>query len=267
MGKLIKHVWILLTSNKLRKQLFRVVAVGLYRYTKVKLGKTSPKISASTFLELGCIPFREMIRERRMGFLHYILNEDKKSLINRFFEAQVKNGNKNDWCKTVSEDLKYLDMEHLDFEMIRRMKKTSFMKEIKQSIQKKTLEKLQNDKESHSKVKEIEHNSIQMQKYLTPNHEKMRKEDAQLIFKLRCRVTEAKINMRGKYDNLECEACGLEDESQEHIIKCEVLNRNKEDENIQYERLLNGTVKEQMKIAYKFQENNEVLKSMKRGET
>ena len=74
-----------------------------------------------------------------MGFLHYILNEDKKSLINRFFEAQVKNGNKKDWCKTVSEDLKYLNMENIDFEMIRSMKKARFMKEIKQSIQKKTL--------------------------------------------------------------------------------------------------------------------------------
>ena len=62
--------------------------------------------------------------------------------------------------------------------------------------------------------------------------------------------------MGGKYDNLECEACGLEEETQQHIIKCGVLNRNKDDENIQYGRLLNGTVREQLKIAYKFQENN-----------
>ena len=47
----------------------------------------------------------------------------------------------------------------------------------------------------------------------------MLKEDAQLVFKLRCRVTGVKINMRGKYDNLECEACGLEEETQQHIIK------------------------------------------------
>ena len=66
-------------------------------------------------------------------------------------------------------------MENLDFEMIRRMKKARFMKEIKQSIQKKTLEKLQKEKESHSKVKEIEHKSIQMQKYLQPNNVKMTK--------------------------------------------------------------------------------------------
>ena len=51
---------------------------------------------------------------------------------------------------------------------------------------------LQKEKESHSKVKEIKHKSIQMQKYLQPNNMKMLKEDAQLVFKLRCRVTGVK---------------------------------------------------------------------------
>ena len=74
----------------------------------------------------------------------------------------------------------------------------------------------------------------------------MLKEDAQLVFKLRCRVTGVKINMRGKYHNLECEACGLEEETQQHIIQFEVLNRNKDDENIQYGRLLNVTVREHL---------------------
>ena len=201
------EAWYNLTKAEL--DLIETIDLQLLRQL-LKAPKGTPK--EMLYLELGCISFREMIRERRMGFLHYILNEDKKSMINRFFEAQVKNGNKKDWCKTVSEDLKYLDMENLDFEMIRRMKKARFMKEIKQSIQKKTLEKLQKEKESHSKVKEIKHKSIQMQKYLQPNNMKMLKEDAQLVFKLRCRVTGVKINMGGKYDNLECEACGLEEE-------------------------------------------------------
>ena len=255
------EAWYNLTKAEL--DLIETIDLQLLRQL-LKAPKGTPK--EMLYLELGCIPFREMIRERRMGFLHYILNEDKKSLINRFFEAQVKNGNKKDWCKTVAEDLKYLNMENIDFEMIRSMKKARFMKEIKQNIKKKTLEKLQKEKESHSKVKEIEHKSIQMQKYLQSNSVKMMKEDAQLIFRLRCRVTGVKINMRGKYDNLECEACGLEEETQQHIIKCGVLNRNKDDENIQYGRLLNGTVREQLKIAYKFKENNDVLEAMKKGE-
>ena len=43
------------------------------------------------FLELGCIPFREIIRERRLGFLHYILNLDPKSMMYRFFKSQMEN--------------------------------------------------------------------------------------------------------------------------------------------------------------------------------
>ena len=83
-----------------------------------------------------------------------------------------------------------------------------------------------------------------MQKYLQPTRMKMRKEDAQLIFQMRCRMTEAKINLRGMYDNLECGACSLEEETQQHIIKCKVLNANKEVDKLDYEKLLIGTVEE-----------------------
>ena len=170
------------------------------------------------FLELGCIPFREMIRERRLGFLHYILNEDCNSVISRCFQAQLKSGAKRDWVTTILEDLKYVDMENANWDTLKNMKKASFMGQIKQKILMKTLEKFQKEKESHSKVRKIEHHAIKIQKYLQPNQIKMSKEEAQLIFQLRCRVTEAKINLRGKYDNLECGACGLEEETQQHSM-------------------------------------------------
>jgi hypothetical protein len=77
--------WYNLTKAEL--DLFETIDLQLLRQL-LKAPKGTPK--EMLYLELGCIPFREMIRERRMGFLHYILNEDKKSLINRFFEALVK---------------------------------------------------------------------------------------------------------------------------------------------------------------------------------
>ena len=57
-----------------------------------------------------------------------------------------------------------------------------------------------------------------IQKYFQPKRTEIKREEAQLIFRLRCRVTEAKVNLRGKYDNLECGACGLEEENQQHIL-------------------------------------------------
>ena len=56
---------------------------------------------------------------------------------------------------------------------------------------------------------------------------KMKKEEDQLIFHLRCRITDAKNNLKVKYDRLECGACGLFEEDKKHILKCKVLNKNK----------------------------------------
>ena len=118
---------------------------------------------------------------------------------------------------TILEDLKYLNMENIKFEEIKNMKKGVFKKLVKQKIKGETFENLHKRKFSHSKVKHVEHNGLIMQKYLKPNKSKMSKEEAQLVFKLRCRVTETKVNLKRKYDNLECETCGLKKKPAAHI--------------------------------------------------
>ena len=44
------------------------------------------------YLELGVIPIRFIIKERRMNFLWYILNEEKESLINMVLRKQLETG-------------------------------------------------------------------------------------------------------------------------------------------------------------------------------
>ena len=200
--------------------------------------------------------------ERRLGFLYYILNEDPKSMISRFFKVQMEKRNKRDWATTVLEDLKYLDLEEWSMERIRKTKKCSFMNMIKKKIRNKAFDKLQLRKKSHTKVEHVEHNEIRIQKYLQPNKESMNKEIAQLIFKLRCRVTEAKVNLKGTYDYLECRACHKEEENQRHILFCPVLNKNRSLEEIKYEKLYNGTVSEKVKIAKRFKENFKILEKV-----
>ena len=90
--------------------------------------KNTPK--EMLFLELGCIPIRQIIMEKRIGFLHYILNEDKESLIHRFFITQMKNRKKNDWVSTVLNDLKTLDMK-LEMGQIKTMNKLTFMRIVR----------------------------------------------------------------------------------------------------------------------------------------
>ena len=60
----------------------------------LEVGKGCPK--EMLYLEMGIFPLRFTVMTRRLIFLHYILNEDKKSLIYRFLQAQVRNPSKND---------------------------------------------------------------------------------------------------------------------------------------------------------------------------
>ena len=175
----------------------------------------------------------------------------------------MKTRTNKDWETTVIEDLKKLEL-NMNMEEIGKMKKTSFMQKIKQRIETKTFENLEKRKQSHSKVENVQHVGIKMQKYLKPNQNKMSKDESQLIFKLRCRVTKVKENLKGIYDSLECGACGKEDENQKHIIICEELNRDKNIKEVKYENIFNGTVTEQLKIAMIFKENMDALENMKK---
>ena len=63
------------------------------------------------FLELGCIPLREIIRGKLLNFLHYILKEESNSMIYKVFQSQMKDRTEKDWVTTVIEDLKELDLD------------------------------------------------------------------------------------------------------------------------------------------------------------
>ena len=65
------------------------------------------------------------------------------------------------------------------------MKKASFMKIVKQNIYEKSFLSLERVKKSPSKVKQVEHSSFQMQKYLKPNSTEITRDEAQLILRLK----------------------------------------------------------------------------------
>ena len=140
----------------------------------LKAPKGTPK--EMFFLELGCITLRDIIRERRFGFHHYLLNEDSSSMVNTFVKSQLKNRTRKDWVTSVQADLDSLGLGDLTMERMKNMKKKSFMNMIKEGNELKTFEKLQLENKSHFKVKNIEHTLITMQKYLRPNQTNITKE-------------------------------------------------------------------------------------------
>ena len=120
----------------------------------LKAPKSTPK--EMLFLELGLVPFREIIRQRRLGFLFYILNQSKESMIYKVFESQRRNSTPKDWVTTIMSDLNELNWD-IKIEDIQQMKKKRFLNIVKRKVQNKSFRDLLKIKEKHSKVKSINH--------------------------------------------------------------------------------------------------------------
>ena len=165
----------------------------------LKAPKSTPK--EMMFLELGVFPFREIIRKRRLGFLFYILEQKHDSLIYKVLESQMKNQTPKDWVTMVLSDFEKLELD-VRIEDLKKMKKSDYINMIKRKIEHKALKDLNRVKESHSKVRELSHPVLKMQKYLMPSNLNLSQEDCQLIFKLRSRVTETTMNMNNCFGEI-----------------------------------------------------------------
>ena len=56
------------------------------------------------------MPLRDMIRQRRLNFLKYILDQKEESILSQVFEKQCEKKTKKDWVTSVLADLDLLDL-------------------------------------------------------------------------------------------------------------------------------------------------------------
>ena len=93
-----------------------------------------------------------------------------------------------------------------------------------------------------------------MQKYLKALNFKIKIEEKQDIFNSRIGASDVKINFKGKYENLECDICKNENETQIHLIECNEINKGKKEygKPPDYEEMLETSVQNQLKIVRHF---------------
>ena len=183
-----------------------------------EMPKSTPK--CMLYLETGCTPIRFIIKCRRLMFLHYILKEDRNSLISRFFYAQDLDPVKNDWSVTCRDDLKGLSID-FTFLDIGAMSKMQFKRIVKKAVSNQAFEFLMSEKSKLSKVQHIKYEDLKIQDYLLPYKTSTRL--AKLIFQARCRMLDVKTNYKNRYVNLLCPlGCNMED-TQQHLLACEKL--------------------------------------------
>ena len=97
---------------------------------------------------------------------------------------------------------------------------------IKEVREEHALKYLENKKKS--KTKNFPHMELKMQEYLEPYSDKISIKEKQFVFKCRSNMLEVKANMKNHHKDLTCSACSKEEETQKHLMQCEVLNKIKQ---------------------------------------
>ena len=128
-------------------------------------GQKCPRVLL--YLETGHHPARFQIFRMMLNFLKYILDQDKNSLVSRFFMAQKENPNKGDWVSYVRKLIADMDI-NLTFEDISVMKKRSYKKIVDRQVKNASFQYLLS--KIKSKGKEIQYGKVlKCQGYLMPN--------------------------------------------------------------------------------------------------
>ena len=206
------------------------------------------------YLELGQYPARYEIKKLKLLFLKYILNQPENSTIYKFLQVQINNKTiKGDFASTCLNDLRLLRV-NLSLEEIKIMKINQFKNILKSQIEKESFQYLLEKRKS--KGSEVQYDSLQMSEYLLPNNY-LNIDDQKLIFSLRNKML---MLYNDSYHKTELCIC-LKQEDYKHIYECQHLNKTHIV--IEYDKIYNGSVKEQKVIVNRMRENLRIRKIMK----
>ena len=188
-----------------------------------------------------------------MNYLHNILSRNEDDLLLRVFNAQCESPLDGDFIKLIEKDFEMINVPYKK-SLVTSMNKKQFKKWIKLKIEKAAFSYLINEKESdkNKKIQNIIYKNLRMQKYL--KSQLFSNSDIELLFKLRSKTVDVKINFKTKYANsLTCplNGCNQED-SQEHIFEsCEELLKRSKNDKVKHKQIFSNT-KNQFKAVKNF---------------
>ena len=147
-------------------------------------------------------------------------------MLSKFFYSQYANPLKGDWCLTIQNDLKILELNTFSFEDIQKLKKTEFKKIINIAVRRKAFSDLLKIKNTKNKIKHIQYEAFKMQDYLKPHS--LTNDEVRHIFLSRSRMLFIRDNYSSQYKKSElyCQSC-LDNntrESQRHVFSCSSLS-------------------------------------------
>jgi hypothetical protein len=205
------------------------------------VGAHSKTPSEFLYLETATIPLRYTIMIRRMLYFQTIVTRSEMELIRRVYNAQRDNPVKGDWVNILKEDFRYIS-EEVNEEDAKSISKFEYKKNIKNKIRQRVFEELKQVKDTHSKVRNIQYESFEIQEYM--KNSVLTNQEISLLFSMRSKT------MRSVKTNFgitaKCSLGCLTPENQEHGLVCQktLANRNT---NIEYSDMF-GSFTQQISI-------------------
>ena len=172
------------------------------------------------YIDTGKFNLKSLIQIRRLMYLWHILKRNKTELIRRVYEAQKIFNNKGDFIKLIEADKKELEM-NINDEEISSTSQKRFKDYVKSKVKIHHLNFLHNMKQKHTKSKFLKFSDLKTAEYLKDPEFNTR--EKHILFKLRSRTLDVKMNFRGQHKDVWCISCGLFPEFQSHLLQCPQL--------------------------------------------
>ena len=160
------------------------------------------------YLEIGIVPARFVIKQRKVIYLKHILMQSESSLLKKVANAQIKLPSKVDWISEISKTLEELDINKT-FEEIKIMPKKILSNMVKLSIEKLAFSYLIAIQKQKKKGKEINYSNISLQPYFRPR-ENINLTSQREIFALRSKMNNIEANFCSSTEIRKCDKYNFE---------------------------------------------------------
>ena len=174
----------------------------------------------SLYLESGCVRIRNIIKARRLNFLHHLANLNKDEMEYKFFKCQWDNPSPNDWTEQVRADLVEVGLP-VSLEFVTSISEKAFKQLVKKKIKAREFSSLMQERKS--KTRNLMYTHLEMQHYL--HLEKMSKNEAIILFKFRTRMAPFGENFKAGQLSTNCPLCFTHIDSQEESFNCVALKK------------------------------------------
>ena len=174
----------------------------------------------SLYLESGCVRIRNILKARRINFLHHLVNLDKEEMQYKFFKAQWDHPCPQDWTLQVKNDMMDVGLP-TSLEFVESKSKNVFKDLVKSRV--KSFEFANLMESRRSKTENLKYQTFKMQEYL--NLKTMTKNEAIILFKFRTRMAPFGENFRNGKSSTNCPLCLSHVDAQEKSFSCPTLKR------------------------------------------